>query len=379
MEKMEHQKNIDNSKDEIDLLELVMHIWNGRKIIYKTTAIFIVIGLFVALGSKNIYKSEAKLLPEVSNKDGGVSGLMKQFGGLSSLAGIDLQNMNNSDAINPTLYPDIVKSTPFMIQLLNTSVKIPSLDTTTSLYIYMTSLTKKSLMDFVLKYSIGLPGTIIKMFRKDSKENIEISINESPIRINLEMSKTIESLKECIQSDVDLKSGIISISAEFQDPEVAAQVAEKTVLYLTQYVTEYRLQKVRENLKFVSEQCEIAKIEFNRAQMDRALFLDENKNIISAKIQSEKERLQSQYDLTYNIYNNLAQQKEQAKIKVQEETPVIKVLNPVQVPVEKSKPKRSMIMIEMIFLGGLLGLGIIFIKNKYLSQIKEFPKKNIQK
>jgi len=55
----------------------------------------------------------------------------------------------------------------------------------------------------------------------------------------------------------------------------------------------------------------------------------------------------------------LSLQREQAKIKVQEETPVFKILNPVQVPIEKSRPHRSIILLGMMFLGIVSGIGII--------------------
>jgi uncharacterized protein involved in exopolysaccharide biosynthesis len=365
MEKIDHLDSISTPKDEIDLLDLIGHIWEKRKFIYKYLAIFFVIGIFIALVIIPEYKSEIELLPEITDKEGGVSGLMKQFGGLGSLAGIDLSNINSSDALNPKLYPDIIQSTPFMLELMNTNVKIPSADTSVTLFTYMTDIKKTSLFGYLSKYTIGLPLIVAEWFKNEEDEN-EISIDSSPIRISLDMSKTIEKLNDCIVTDVNMESGIISISAEFQDPELAAQVAEKTVSYLTDYITDYRLQKVKDNLKFITERCDTAKIEFFNAQMERAQFLDENKNIISARVQSEKDRLQSQYDLTFNVYNNLLQQREQAKIKVQEETPIFKVLSPVQVPVEKDKPRRSLIVIFMTFLGGIVSVLIIFFK-KYLA------------
>jgi len=85
----------------------------------------------------------------------------------------------------------------------------------------------------------------------------------------------------------------------------------------------------------------------------------------SAYNNTEKDRLNANYQRAFNVYNGLAQQLEQAKIKVQEKTPVFKVIDPAKAPLQKSKPKRSLILVAMIFLGGFIGLGIIFGKLIY--------------
>jgi len=86
---------------------------------------------------------------------------------------------------------------------------------------------------------------------------------------------------------------------------------------------------------------------------------------IHGKYKTEEERLHAEYSLSLNLFNTLSQQYEQAKIKVQEKTPVFKVIDPAKAPLQKSKPKRSLILVAMIFLGGFIGLGIIFGKLIY--------------
>jgi len=257
-----------------------------------------------------------------------------------------------------------------MIKLLGSKINIPSLDTITTLYTYMVDLKKESLTDIIKKYSIGLPGTILEIFNSEENESISFSFSNEPVRINKKLSETIEDLNSCVESSVNIKNGIISISAEFTDPEVSAQVAQYAMEYLTEFITQYRTEKEKKNLDFINSQCEIAKVEFEKSQNKLADFADQNKNIVSAHIESKKEMLQSEYDLTFNVYNSLSQQKEQAKIKVQQETPVFKVLNPIQVPIEKSRPKRSIIMIIITILGGITGIGAIYFKKIYFS-IKE--------
>ena len=81
------------------------------------------------------------------------------------------------------------------------------------------------------------------------------------------------------------------------------------------------------------------------------------------------ERLQGEYSIALNVYNELAKQLEQAKIKVKEETPVFSVLEPAVVPNEKAKPKKAMIIAIWLFLGGIVGVGVVF-GRVFLKEIK---------
>jgi LPS O-antigen subunit length determinant protein (WzzB/FepE family) len=65
--------------DEIDLIEVAKTIWAGRKLILKVTAVFLVIGLVIAFGSKVEYEASCKLMPETQE------GMKSNLGGLGSL------------------------------------------------------------------------------------------------------------------------------------------------------------------------------------------------------------------------------------------------------------------------------------------------------
>ena len=56
---------------------------------------------------------------------------------------------------------------------------------------------------------------------------------------------------------------------------------------------------------------------------------------------TQEEALTNEYNLTYSVYSELAKQMEQAKIAVNETTPILTIVEPVVVPIERSKPKRG--------------------------------------
>lgn len=362
--------------DEIDLIEVIRNIWNGRWLIAKVTLAFIVLGLVIAFTTTEQFKSEARLLPEVSDSGGGASSLLRQFGGLG---GLNLSMDTGADAIRPELYPDVLRSTPFFVHLMEQPVTLGQGAEKTEVTVFNYAnehMGGGGFLSFIKKYTIGLPGTIMKWIRGSKTEEASSPALAGEIpHMSLAQFEAGKTLRDRISADIDQRSGVISISAEFPDRRVAAQIAQYSVEYLTDYITEYRIQKAQKDLEFVKERYEEKKQEFHQAQLTLARFRDANRNIVSAAAQTEEQRLQDQYNLAFNVYNGLAQQLEQSRIKVQEETPVIKVLEPVSVPVQRSKPKRSLVLIVYTFLGGFLGFGFVFGKLIWLNIITQINQK----
>jgi uncharacterized protein involved in exopolysaccharide biosynthesis len=359
-------QNVNNntSSDEIDLIEVIRYIWDGRWLIVKVTVIFVVLGLVIAFTSQEQFKAEARLLPEVRDTQaGGASALLRQFGGLG---GFSLPGGAGADAIRPDLYPDVLKSTPFFVDLMRQTIKVRNDGNVEEIDVltYLTELSGGfSVTGVIKKYTIGLPGTIIGWFRSDGKE--DQSSSESPIftdirHLNRNEFEAVKDLRDRINANIDQRSGVISISVEFPDPLVSAQIADYAVKYLTDYITEYRVEKAQKDLTFIQGRYTEKEGEFHQAQLILAQFRDANRNIVTAGAQTEEQRLQDQYNLAFNVFNSLAQQLEQARIKVQEETPVIKVLEPVQVPIERYKPRRAIIILLSIFLGWFIGVTMLF-------------------
>jgi uncharacterized protein involved in exopolysaccharide biosynthesis len=222
-----------------------------------------------------------------------------------------------------------------------------------------------SFWGIVKKYTIRLPWTIKAWFTPVSQNESLPALNGEIPQMNQAQFEAMKKLKDRIGTGIDQRSGVISISAEFPDRMVAAQVAQFAVDYLTEYITEYRIQKAKIDFEFTQKRTAEKEREFRQAQEALAQFRDANRNIISATVQTEEQRLEDQYNLAFNVYNGLAQQLEQARIKVQEETPVIKILEPVSVPVERSKPKRGMVVAIFIMIGILSGIGLVIGKQIY--------------
>ena len=83
------------SSDEIELSELLSAIWNRKIFICLVTSFFSIVSILYALSLPNIYTSHA-LLKSAENSSSS-SGLLSQYSGMASLAGISLGSSGSSD------------------------------------------------------------------------------------------------------------------------------------------------------------------------------------------------------------------------------------------------------------------------------------------
>ena len=83
-------QNTEAFDDEIDLKELFLVLWNGKLVITLITGFAAVCAVLFALWLPNIYESKALLAPKGESGAGGLAGLARQYGGLASLAGINI-------------------------------------------------------------------------------------------------------------------------------------------------------------------------------------------------------------------------------------------------------------------------------------------------
>ena len=349
-------------EDEIDLLELAKTIWSKRMFIIKVVALGAVIGVFAALLSPKEYKSTATLMPEYSTESqGGASSLLRQYGGLLGISGGSYAS--NSNAIRVDLYPNIVQSTNFQLKLMEQPFYFSDINQEATLFDYYTELNSPGVLGLLAEYTIGLPGKILGAIlpKKELMTTVPGENNESMVlNLSKEEFAVISTLRQKITASLDEESGIVSVSVTLPDNVAAAAVTEYTIKELTEYLTEYRTEKVLRDLTFVEEQLATAEARFEEAQLTLAEFRDSNQGMLSARAQTEEQRLNSEYQIAFNLYNGLTQQYEEAKLKVQEETPMFKTLEAVQVPLE-DETSGAMILIVFIMLSGIGSIGWIFV------------------
>ena len=358
---MNSDSNHEDRDDEIDLIELIKIIWSKRVFVIRVTVVFFAFGILIVSTSKVEYQASCKLMPESQE------GAKSNFGGLSGLAGlagIDLGTGANG-SLTPDIYPEIVRSVPFQLDLIYQPIRFEKLDSTLSSFNFFKEFDNPSLIQFIYNYTIKLPLRIKDFFSDSEVTNTNASREYGNlIRLTKEEWDLIEKFQDRVEIEVDATTGIISIITEMPDPYAAAMIADVLVFKLTEEVINYKTEKTKVNLEFIEERYQEAKLEYEDKQNNFALFVDRNKNLSSSLIQTEYQRLQNDLNISFEVYKGLATQLEQAKIKVKEETPVFTFLEPVKVPVNKSKPKMKIILVIFTVLGIIFSSAYIIFLNR---------------
>ena len=349
IEKNRSQELVPPSKDEmeIDLMELLRKIIAIRKTLYKAVGIGLIIGIIVALSVPRKYTVAVTLSPEMSNSkaNSGLASMAASFLG----AGTGMSG-DGSDALNASLSPDIVSSTPFLLELLSMNVPVDSeesekidlgsyLDTQSSPW---------------WSYVMGLPGMAISGVRSlfsDKDESVGLRNSQSgTLELTEEEDKKITSLKKDITAVMDKKTAITNVSVTLQDPIVAAIVADSVVHKLQEYIIGYRTFKAKEDCAYLERLFKERQEEYYAAQKKYAEYVDTHDNLILQSVRAEQQRLQNDMRLAYQVYSQVANQLQVARAKVQEEKPVFAVVEPAVVPQQPSGTSRKMYVIIFVFL-----------------------------
>lgn len=371
MEGMDINNKLIN-EDEIDLVEIVKKLWRNRRFIIKVTLVFAVLGFIVAISTPNVYTASCTMVPQTGQKSAGGS-----LGGLAAMAGINLGSLSSGEVLSPNVYPKIMTNINYQKELIYSKFHFQGIKEPITLYDFYTDkkYQKFNLTGTVKKYTIGLPGVIITAIR--GKKTAETKPDTSTLQTLTEKEKrVIELTNQNLSLSINSKDGFISLSANMYEPLAAAELAQKGQELLQKYITDFKVEKVASNLEFVERSFDEAKRNFEQKQEELARFRDANKSFSSAMARTQEEKLSSEYNLLLGIYTELAKQKEQAKISVTETTPILTVIEPVVVPIKKSKPSRAMMLIVFSFLGFILGAGIVFVipylEENFIPSVKKY-------
>lgn len=280
--------------------------------------------------------------------------------GLASLAGVDL-GMAETSELSPVIYPQVVQSVPFMLELMHTPLHFNKVDTVVSYFEYYTEVKKPSVLGVVKKFTVGLPGVLLSAIRKAPEELVlPGDMGDKPISMSRDEYDLKKGLSEKISLMVDKKEGYLTLSVSMPEPLVAAEMAQKAQSLLQRYIITYKVEKSQAELDFIQERYDAAKEEAEEQQVAYAKLSDQYKDLTSRVPQVELQKVQTRMTIANSVYQQLASQLEQAKIQVKKDTPVFTIVEPVTVPTERSKPSRAKILVIWVFLGGVLGVGVVY-------------------
>ena len=330
----------ENDELEIDWMEILRKIIAIRKTLYKAAGVGVVLGIIIALSIPKQYTVTVTLSPEMGGDKAG--------GGLASLASSFLgggASSNSPDALNATLAPDIVASTPFILELFNTRVQTLDGKQDTTLVAYLDE-QKQPWWGYIK----AAPGMAIGAIKSLFSEETDTASILNPFQLTEKEYQKVEGLRKAISAEVDKKTAMTTITVTLQDPKVTAIVADSVVGKLQQYIIDYRIKKAKEDCAYLEELYKERQQEYYEAQSKYAHYFDTNRNIAFQSVRAEQERLQNDMNLAYQVYSQVAQQLQVARAKIQEEKPVFAVVEPASIPLEPSGTSKKVILIGIIFL-----------------------------
>ena len=260
-------------EDDIDMLELIRTLLQAWKTIVGITIVCIGLAVAYAFYSPEVFKAETLLAP-VTEEESSASSALSQFGGLAAMAGISIPSDSNVEQVVATL-----NSRKFLRTYINQN-KLTSV-----------------LFD--------------EIWNTDSQTWIVPSVEDQPTEL-----KAIESFKGCLSVNEDKKSGLITLSISWKDPEVAAQWANDLVKQLNEQLREQAIADSKKRVGYLEK--ELAKTTLQ--------------------------------DMRAVLYNLLESEKQKAMLANVNEDFALEVIDPAIAPETREKPKRKLI----VALGGFV-------------------------
>lgn len=343
---MEENKYIEDQESSIDFAKIFKDLLKHKMLYVKVLPAAFVLAAIYALGQPNYYNCTVTLAPEMggAKTGGGLAGLASSFG-------ISIGSAQaGADAINPTLYPDLMNSVDFKTSLFYVPVTIEGdkekgeKDTTMTYYDYLSKGQKSPW------WSQGIKA-IMSMFHGQSS-----MVNETkadPFRLTPKQAGVVNAINHIVACNVDKKTGVITINVTDQDPVIAAKMADTVKIRLQNFIADYRTSKVRVDLAYYRKIAAETKARYEKARKLYAEFSDANQDIILESVRQRQTELENEMQLQYNAYTQVAAQLLAAEAKVQQETPVFTTLQSATVPVLKAGPNRSQMCLVFVFLAFL--------------------------
>ncbi len=304
---LQNNQQQNQQDDEIDLAELWRAIWAGKFTIITISFLFAVASVFFALSKPNIYKASTILAPASSEGGaGGLGALAGQFGGLASMAGI---NLGGGGSNKTGLAIEIIKSRSFVENFIEKHQLLVPLMASKNWDVTSNTL--------ILNEEV-YNSTTQKWLR-------EVKAPKTPEPSPWEAYKSFTGLLNVSQ---DKTTSMVNIDLDFYSPSLAKQWLTWLVADINEYMREQDQQEAQASIDYLTEQLATIKV----ASMETVFYQlieEQTKSMMLTRVNKEY---------------------------------VLKTIDPPQVPDTKDKPKRALIVVLGTMLGGILSVLIVLIR-----------------
>lgn len=366
-ENLKNNQELIEEEASIDFGKIFKDLLKHKRLYYKVLPITFVIAAFLTLSLPNYYNCTVKLSPELS----GGSSSKSSLAALASSFGVNLGSAlgNTTEALFPTLYPDLMNSVDFKTSLFQIPVTIEGdkdkgeADRTMSYYDYLENEQKRPWWGGAVKLSVEW---LVSFFKDKEPEDTNCI---DPFRLTKKQTEIVKAIDKKIVCDVDKKTMMITIDVTDQNALICATMADSVKTRLQKFITDYRTSKARVDLEYNKKLYSEVKAKYEQARQRYAAFSDSHRSTSSQSAQTKVAELQNEMQMQQQIYQQVVAQLQQAEMKVQEETPAFTTLQSATVPVKKAGPKRGMMCLVFLFLAFLGTTGWILYKEDDLKPL----------
>jgi len=365
-------------EEEINLLELLRVIVRRKSVIIKICTAAVIIAVCYSLTLKDIYTASATILPPQKESGGCLSALLGQAGGLAALAG-GIGGLGGST----DLYLGILKSRSVayaVIKRLNlqNEFKAKTIDDA------------RQILGGAVKFKAGKEGIIsIDADSKDPRKAAQLAntfvdeLGRRSVELNLSkagaermfLEKRLEVVKQDLRNaENDMKAfqeRYKTFKADSQATVAIEGIAHLKAEILTKeaLLASFRNTMTDENSDVKTLQAGIARLKSQLGSMTGSGGSD----VIPAvgnipALGVEYVRKMRELKTQEAIFEQLTKQYEVAKINEAKDTSSLQVLDEAVVPLRKSKPRRSLIVIFAAVTAFFVSIFIVFIQ-EYFSKL----------
>ena len=341
---MTEEQNIIEEESSIDFKKIFQDLLKHKKLYYKVLAVTAVFAVIYTLSLPNYYKVTVKLSPELSSRRS-----TNSLSSMASMFGVNLTGAaaNSTEALFPTLYPDLMNSVTFHTTLFDIPVHRDKEDSVMTYYDYLAKGQKSPWWSEAMGATTKAVFSLFGSEKKKEKKSVD------PFRLTNKQAAIAKSMENRIVCDVDKKTMVITIEVTDQDPLICATMADSVQQRLQDFITDYRTKKARNDLEFSKKAYQEAKDRYEVARRKYANFSDANQRVFLETVRSEQNKLNQELMIQQQVYTQASAQLQQAELDVQKETPAFMVLEPATVPVKKAGPARAKMCIIFLFLAFL--------------------------
>lgn len=353
-----------NQNETLDLKVLVKSLFSRKGLFLRNAIIAFILACVWILPQPRYYKSEVTLAPEMSSGSAGGS-----LSDIASSFGIDLGSGPSVDAFYPMLYPDLMKSTDFVVGLFDVKVKSYDGEVDTNYYDYLANYQKSSFLEVPLKWA----KRQIKSLMESDADKVAGSKDgkTDPFMLTEQQQSVATAISEGkVLCSIDKKTEVISITVTDQDKLICATMADSVRERLQAFIIDYRTKKARIDVEYYENLQKKAYQEYMDAAEAYARYSDSHVNAVLQTSLAKRDALENDYQSKLSIYNTVTGQYNAAQAKLQERIPSFTIIQRATVPTKPAGPKRMLFVLGMIILTSL-GTAVFILKDQIFGKSAE--------